>query len=285
MRARPVFHVTGPQGGGKTAFLERLLESGQAWVTCVRGVRDADATRPRVSTDVRDPEIRRYRDAGACAAMRYRFARADTERFYQSDPIQDYSEVICIEGDDPAGVADLIVFVAEPLPPGRPLLTRVAHDPAAERRAAAAQMEHVLGDSGALAAFLRDAMGEPIAALAERHPHLAEQFCANLRAGMANVSEGSQPTRRWALDTDYEGIQRAGLVVFNARTATERSAAEPLLAAVARLRKDEQVYRDVIRVGDKRPITAVVADLADSGDPGFKKAGARIRRLLARLAD
>jgi hypothetical protein len=54
-----------------------------------------------------------------------------------------------------------------------------------------------------------------------------------------------------------------------------------LLAEVARLRKDQAVFDDVMgRRGNKVPITAVVADLAEPEDLGTKKALARVRRVV-----
>jgi hypothetical protein len=69
----------------------------------------------------------------------------------------------------------------------------------------------------------------------------------------------------------------------NVRTRSQREGAEPLLTEIARLRKDEEIYGDVIGLGgNKLPITAVLADLADPKDAGLKKAVARVKRATKR---
>ena len=67
-------------------------------------------------------------------------------------------------------------------------------------------------------------------------------------------------------------IERAQLVVVNVRSEEERPAADALVADVARLRKDEAVFRDVIGWrGHKLPVTAVCADLSNPKDAGVKR--------------
>jgi hypothetical protein len=79
----------------------------------------------------------------------------------------------------------------------------------------------------------------------------------------------------------FQGIERAGLVVVNIRDQSERASAEQLVADVHRLRKDEALSNDTIGWrGHRRPITAVVANLADPGDAGRKKAVGRVRRTI-----
>jgi hypothetical protein len=88
-------------------------------------------------------------------------------------------------------------------------------------------------------------------------------------------------TRALHLADTYRGIERAQLVVVNIRDHTEKDKGEALLAEVARLRKDDAVFTDVMGPrGNRVPITAVVANLAQPTDPGTKKALARIRRVI-----
>jgi sugar phosphate isomerase/epimerase len=50
---------------------------------------------------------------------------------------------------------------------------------------------------------------------------------------------------------------------------------------VVRLRKDKELVADILGTrGNRIPVTAVVADLADPNDPGWKKAIARTRRAI-----
>jgi hypothetical protein len=79
----------------------------------------------------------------------------------------------------------------------------------------------------------------------------------------------------------YVGIQQAQLVVLNIHSECERKGAEQIVADVLRLRKDQELYDDILRFrGSGIPITAVVANLTDPDDPGRKKALRRARRAL-----
>jgi hypothetical protein len=63
--------------------------------------------------------------------------------------------------------------------------------------------------------------------------------------------------------------------VANIRHQGERSAAERLVADVGRLRKEKELFNDVLGFrGSRTAITAVVANLADPDDPRAKE-GAR----------
>jgi hypothetical protein len=60
--------------------------------------------------------------------------------------------------------------------------------------------------------------------------------------------------------------------VVNVCSDDERDAGDQLIADVVRLRKDDELFNDILRFrGSRRPITAVVANLADQDDPGRKK--------------
>jgi hypothetical protein len=84
-----------------------------------------------------------------------------------------------------------------------------------------------------------------------------------------------------AIAERYAGIQHAQLVVVNIRSEREQEGGEQIVADVVRLRKDEELYDDILGFrGSKIPITAVVAKLTDPDDPGRKKALARARRAL-----
>jgi hypothetical protein len=86
---------------------------------------------------------------------------------------------------------------------------------------------------------------------------------------------------RWVVADTYRGIERAQLVVVNLRDHTEKDKGEALLAEVARLRKDDAVFTDVMGPrGNRVPITAVVANLTQPTDLGTKKALARIGRVI-----
>jgi hypothetical protein len=57
-------------------------------------------------------------------------------------------------------------------------------------------------------------------------------------------------------------------VVVNVREDGQRDYAQRLLADLARVGRDEQIFNDVMgRRGTRVPITAVAADLSDERDP------------------
>ena len=72
-------------------------------------------------------------------------------------------------------------------------------------------------------------------------------------------------------------IERAPLVVVNIGDERERDSAERLVSDVARLRADGELFRDILSRRVRR-VTAVVANVEERGDPGLKKALARVRR-------
>ena len=69
---------------------------------------------------------------------------------------------------------------------------------------------------------------------------------------------------------------------MNVRSDADRHAADALIEDVARLRKDDAVFRDVMGPrGHKLPVTAIVANLSNLSNPkdaGLKKAVARVKR-------
>lgn len=256
MRERAFIHVAGPTGAGKTTFIERLLEAGVGHATCIRATRALGAPRP---TD----ELVRYRRAGSGAEAPYPFVEPDIDAFFESDVLQNYSEVVFIEGDTPIDCLDLTVFVAPVLTALPSMLRRVLREAVEARAAAIDDLMRHLGGPEAMARIFG-----PVELLKK----------ASTVPGRSHA-----PTEHWALEAPYEGVQHAQLVVVSARSNADRTAAATLVAEVARLRKDNDVYRDVFGIrGRKLPVTAVVADLSNSKDPGLKKAVARVKRATKR---
>lgn len=121
-----------------------------------------------------------------------------------------------------------------------------------------------------------------MAALARAHPKIIEQARTGLLADIAAAKHAPPPpVEHWAIAEPYAGIEHAQLVIVNVRNDTERRAGERIVADLMRLRKDEALFNDILGLrGTRVPITAVTANLADPGDPGRKKALARVRRAL-----
>ncbi len=285
MRSRPFLHVAGPRGAGKTTFIERLLDAEVALAICVRAERDAKLRREQESSPRTHAELRRYRKAGGGAVALYRFREPDTDTFFMSAIMQEYSEAVFIEGDCPFGYVDLSVFVAPPLQSGRSLLRRVVRDHAAAHQVFIGRLKQALESDEVLVRLLGETLGVTFAALATTRPHGLDDVRRSLNATLSDAREAGpdEPTEHWALEEGYAGLERAQLVVVNVRPDADRHTADALIEDIARLRKDDAIHRDVLGLGgSKVPVTAVVADLLNPKDAGLKKAVARVKRATRR---
>lgn len=290
MIARSYIHVAGPGGAGKTTFIEGMLRSTDAEVLVARCKRDDTLREPRESAPKVDRELKRYRAAGAGGVARYAFSGRDigSDAFFTSDLMGDYSEAVVLEGDNPLGFVDLSIFVAPPLAGGRGLFVRRRRDRAKEQRAKARAWARLLREPDGAARLLGQMVGGDVVALvAGANPVHLEETRATLLAGLAQIRKapGPEPTEHWAVAPRYAGIERAQLLVVNVRADRERVRAERLVADLLRLRKDDELFADILGFrGNRVPITAVVANLADPKDPGRRKALARARRAMKRRA-
>ena len=285
MRERALIHIAGPQGAGKTTFAEAILGSTDSFVLAARCRRDDSLRRSRETSPKAHPELGRYREAGASGAALFEFPQSevDSDAFFETDLMADYSQAVLLEGDSPLAFVDLAVFVAPPLPAGRTLLVRHKRDHAKEEGAKADALEQLLRRPDGVAQLLEQMVGAPLAEFARRSPKLVEETRANLLAGIAQARRAPppRPTEHWALSEAYAGIERAQLVVVNIRNAAEQKRGEQLAEEVARVRSDPTVFDDLLGFrGSRAPITITVANLADPKDAGRKKAFARVRRVL-----
>lgn len=285
MIERALIHVGGPKGAGKTAFIEQILGGAGEWILAARCVRDDSLRQARETTPKSHPEIRRYREAGATGAALFTFpeSASGSDAFFLTHLMEDYSKAVLLEGDNPLGFVDLAVFVAPPLSIGASLLVRHKRDRAEEERAKADAMERLLREPDGVAQLLGQMVGAPLAELARKSPKLAEDTRTRFLEAVAQARSAPppKPTEHWAIADGYEGIERAQLVVINARDDGERERGERLVAEVHRIRKDAAVFDDILGYrGNRIPVTAVVANVADRNDAGTKKALARVRRAI-----
>ncbi len=285
MRERAFIHVGGPKGAGKTAFIEQILGGAGEWILAARCVRDDSLRRARETTPRSHPEIRRYREAGATGAALFSFPESDigSDAFFLTHLMEDYSKAVLLEGDNPLGFVDLAVFVAPPPSTGASLLVRRKRDRAKEERAKADAMERLLREPDGVAQLLGQMVGAPLAELARKSSKLAEDTRARFLEAVAQARSAPppKPTEHWAIADGYRGIERTQLVVINARDDGERERGARLVAEVHRIRKDAAVFDDILGYrGNKIPVTAVVANVADRNDAGTRKALARVRRAI-----
>ena len=289
MRERALVHVDGPAAAGKTSLIERLLGSNRSKLLMVaRGKLDDTRTKAQEKADRNDDELNRYREAGASNVVRYRFSSAErgTDAFFCSDFMNDYSEGVLIEGDSPLDFApDLTVYVTPPVLKGESLLRRVTVDRAAAFERQLDQLRALVSSSDGGAGFVR-AMVE---AEFGRSLLVADEAMGEVRDSLAAVLERTEkagpppPEEKWSLADGYAGIERAQVVVINVRSPAERQRGEEMLPELVRLRKDAEVFNDVIGWhGNRLPITAGVADLGDPTDKGLKRILPRIKRVFPR---
>ncbi len=229
--------------------------------------------------------MQRYRQARAYATAMFAFPRHDPDpiEFYQTQLMLNYSRAVILEGDNPAGYADLEVFVAPAPLAGETLYVRRQQDVAASQRARAEAWEELLRRPDGMSTWMEEVMGPAVGDFVRKNPHVAEDARSRMLAGIAQVRSGPPPrsVEHWGISERFQGIQGAGLVVVNIRSSTERPAAEQLLVDLARLRKDDALFSDILGTrGHRTPITAVVANIADRRDAGRKKAVARVRRTI-----
>lgn len=271
MFERAIIHVAGPAGAGKTAFIEQLVRAlGAEEVACVRGIADASAREPSESAPEGHPELNRWRGAGAAAVALYRFDPGDgtiADDFYATDIMATFARVMVIEGDSPVDTVDLEVFVARLPGPGAALLRRAQRDQVAERQAQFDAMMRTMATTDRL--------------LGGAGKHLLDpEVAAEARRAFASgpADEGAM-AEKWQLAAGYEGLERAELVIANLFGPDEQALTAPFLREVARLRKDQDVFDDVISWrGSRVAITAVAGNVLETKDPGLRKAVARVRR-------
>lgn len=285
MIERAFVHVGGSPGSGKTTFIEAMLAGADALTLVARCRRDDTLSQAREGAPRTDAELRRYREAGATSAAVYTFPGqlSGIDDFFMTNLMMNYSQAVVLEGDSPLGHVDLRVFVA-PAPAGtEQLFVRRTRRQSPDEGAGGAALRRLLSEPGDLVEALTRVGGERLAELAVANPALVEK----MRAILGEVS--AEPTRasargsekHWRVAEAYAGIEHAGLVVVNSRHGGNRRAAEALVADVVRLRKDKELAADILGArGNRIPVTAVVADLADPTDPGLKKAIARTRRAI-----
>lgn len=283
MIERAFVHVAGPPGCGKTTFIESMIRAAGGLICVARCIRDDTLPRARETAPERHLELRRYLKAGASGVALFAFPKVgiDSDAFFMTDLMGDYSQGVVLEGDNPLEYVDLSVFVAPAPGAGERLFARRRRDRAREQHAAMDAIGRLLREPDGFAELLGDVVGGPIAEFARKSPALMEDVRAKLVAdiAMARKAPLPKPTLQWGISDPYSGIERAQLVVVNVRSDGERRAGDQLVADMVRLRKDEQLFSDIIGFrGSRTSITAVVADLSRPDDPGRKKALVRARR-------
>lgn len=287
MIERTLIHVGGPSGAGKTALVEAVLATCDEMILVARCARDNRRRQARETAPRADPELARYRAAGASGAARFSFPTGQEagEAFFETRLMSDFSHAAILEGDSPLPHADLTVFVAPAPRVGEALFVRRRRDPATADRARADELERLLGEPDGVARWMERIVGLPVGKHVRGNPSLAKGVRAQLLAAVAGARDtpAPRPVERWAVAERFAGIERAGVVVVALHHSGERGRAEQLAAEVRRLRQDRALFDDILGWrGHRTPITAVAADLTDPRDPGRRKAVARIRRSLPR---
>ena len=287
MIVRTFIHVDGPGNAGKTTLIEHLLRTFDGFALVARCHRADNLKAPQETRPARNVELRRYREAGADDAVRYRFpaSHAEDESFFLTDLMEDYSDAVILEGDKPMPHVDLSVYVAEPFQEGAALLVRKVRDRAREEAEKIDAVERLLDEPRGVAEILEQTLGREMGPLLlTLNPVKLGELRDQLMAGVEKARRASPPapTEHWAIADGYAGIERAQVVVVNVRHQGLQGRAEAMLADLRRLRKDDEVFDDVLApFGKRTPITAVAAVLSDPRHPGTRKAITRIKRSMS----
>lgn len=285
MRQRAYIHITGPIGGGKTTLIERLLEFSSSILIAARCTARDDVQDFIEARDGNDAELARYRKAGASAVMRYRFESGleETDALWVTDFMQQYSEGVLFEGDMPARVGDLTVYVARPLPARKPLLRHTLVDQTTIHEQEMRFLEGLTERSNGIEDFAALMFGNPDVAT-----RMSQEFrvawVSEMRALTEKVRAAGPrpPEKRWVLAEGLEGIETAEVVAVNVSTLKERKRADTMVEELQRLRKDKDVFKDIVgHRGSRSPILARVVDLTDTGDKNMKSLLRRIERTIS----
>jgi hypothetical protein len=282
MIRRAFILVAGATGAGKTTLIEHLLRFELRTLIAARCIRDDALGEPREMAPRDRSELKRYRGAGAAGVAEYRFpsSHADLDAFYSTRFMGDYSEGVLLEGDQPVEYVDLKVFVTSVDPRSPGLFRRATRDRAKEKLESLERFEKLLaspeGTKALVTQYLGKTLGEHMCS-----PGRLEETHASMIAILEreHVAPAPEPTKHWAIAPAYTGIEHAQAVVVNIRSDKERLGAQRLVEDLARLRQDKAIFNDILGWrGHRIPITAVMANLTDSRDPGLKKMLARIGR-------
>ncbi|OGF22757.1 MAG: hypothetical protein A2V63_06245 [Candidatus Eisenbacteria bacterium RBG_19FT_COMBO_70_11] len=284
MIRRALILVAGEAKAGKTTLIEHLLRSSPRDLIVARSIRDDNLREPKEIAPRDRSELRRYRRAGAAGVVEYRFptSHADLDAFYATRFMEEYSEGVVLEGDQPVEFVDLKVFVTSWLADNPSLFRRATRDRAQERLERLERLEKLLGSPEVTKRLVTQYLGKT----------LAEHMCSPSRLEETHTSMSAilereratpapEPTEHWAIAPAYAGIEHAQAVVVNIRSDKERRGALRLVEDLARLRQEKAIFQDILGWrGHRIPITTVIADLTDPRDTGLKKMLARIGRAL-----
>lgn len=274
--------VEGPTGSGKTTFIEHVLRSARRPAHAFRCLREPDLDGVHESSPTSHSELSRYRAAGAIRATEYRFPEPSFGAFLPSIATSEPADVL-LEGASPVEHPNLVVFVAPVPAPRKRLLRRVKRDLAPEHQKAIIRMRSLLRTSKGTLSILRETFGAPMARLVAKEPEIVESCRASLEANLhrlAPVDPTGRRTDRWEVARPYRGIEKARLVLFNIRDASERRRGEAAQQDVRKFREDSHVFQDVLgQQGYRVPIMIVSADLGHDRDAGLRKAIRRVLRV------
>lgn len=284
MRQRAYIHITGPPGGGKTTLIERLLEFSTSILIAARCTVRDDVQDFIEARDGNDAELARYRKAGASAVMRYHFEPGleETDALWQTDFMDEYSEGILFEGNMPARVEDLTVYVARPLPARKPLFRRALVDQTSAHEQELRFLENLTERPEGLEDFAALMFGNHEIA-GSMSPESRAAWISEMQALTEKVRAAGPrpPEKRWVLAEELEGIETAQVVAVNVSTLKERKRADTMIEELQRLRKDKDVFNDIVgHRGSRTPILARVLDLVDAGDKNLKSLLRRIERTI-----
>ena len=272
-RGRWIVHLTGPSGAGKTTLARQLVAGNRSRAIAVLHSAPAGGTHDGDAAD-----LALLRDAGAIFAEQMLWRPdAEADDLESADFWEEFWDVLLVEGPLPPGLdADLVVFVtAAPRAVG-PICVQQSHtdDDHPDLLLLRSLLDAGHEPREVLRQVLRRSFGPALDAVTD------EVLAKVATARSATCPAAASKRRlRWRVASPWQGIERASVVVVNARTAAQAERGRQFVASWQAARLEPDIARDLSAVGGRRPVTAVVGNLQDPRDAAVRSVAAKIRRL------
>ncbi len=272
--------ICGPEESGKTTRIARLLRSNRSKsIMAVRYQVSKDASEQEDVTRHKN-ELQRYDEAGAILTKFVTRPPEESARGLFYDPDDDDIVTLC-EGPSSIGAyMSSFAYVMRPLAEGEELLDF------GKKEVMHLSLQQHLVNTGIVTPEEMEELPdeEEEEEWDEEDGVIEEEFDLPEEAEKRLISwiKDGVPyyTDKWSIREPHQALGKAGIVVINIHSETERPRAEDLAREIRRLNQDEKIKRDLnLGYGGHQRVSIYISNLADPKDPELKKAIARIKRV------